>query len=66
MYSVVLDEKHSSVIPSENAGMSFVDAVNCIIDYCIDSGYNLQADYFESILDHEKEYVSGNYPVILA
>lgn len=45
-YSVVLDSKNSYIIESE-IGMSYGQACQAIIDYCSDSGYDLQQELWE-------------------
>lgn len=54
MYSVILDETNSTIVPSET-GMSFVDACKEVINYCIDSDYELQKEIWEVNLERGEQ-----------
>lgn len=66
-YSVILDEKVSSIVPTEGKGMSFKEAVNEILEYVRDAGYDLQEAIFENILkEGEQSFLDGKNTVVLA
>lgn len=49
MFQVILDEKQSYLTLVED-GMEFNEAVNHIISYCQESGYQDQAEYWKEYL----------------
>lgn len=57
MYSVILDETQSTIVPSET-GMSFMDACKSIIEYCVDSDYELQKEIWEVNLERGEQLYS--------
>jgi hypothetical protein len=58
MYYVILDETHSTIVPSET-GISFKDACKSIIEYCIDSDYELQKEIWEVNLERGEQLYSN-------
>lgn len=58
MYSVILDETRSTIVPSKT-GMSFKDACKCIIEYCTDSNYELQKEIWEVNLERGERLYSA-------
>jgi hypothetical protein len=71
MYKVVLDEKNSYIEPSET-GMSFADAVDSILEYCIEAGYDMQEGLWESVKSEGEQNFSSRHqtgasvPIIFA
>lgn len=65
-YSVILDEVSSTIVPVEN-GMSFKDAIQEVLEYVRDAGYDLQEAIFEGILqDGEQSFLDGKSNIRLA
>lgn len=66
-FSVVLDSVRSVIAPSETGeGFTWKQAISEVLDYCRDSGNDLQEGYFECVADHKDEYLSGTFPLSLA
>lgn len=64
-FSVVLDSIKSYIVPSEN-GMTFNQAINHIIEYSNESGYELQASYFSEVLKNKDDYLNGTFSLDLS
>lgn len=64
-FSVVLDSVKSYIVSSEQ-GMAFKEAIEHIIEYSSDSGYDLQEAYFYQVLDNKEEYLNGTFSISLS
>lgn len=65
-YSVILDEVSSKIIPSEDGSMTFKQAVQHVLEYVTEAGYDLQEAVFEGILrDGEDAFLEGRSNVVL-
>ena len=65
-YSVILDEVSSKIIPSEESSMTFKQAVQHVLEYVSDAGYDLQQAIFEDILqDGEDTFLAGKNSITL-
>ena len=65
-FSVILDSVHSVIVPSETKeGFTWKQAISSVIEYCQESGYKLQAEYFEVVSDNQEQYLSGQFPIVL-
>lgn len=65
-YSVILDEVSSKIIPSEESSMTFKQAVQHVLEYVSDAGYDLQQAIFEDILqDGEDAFLAGKNSITL-
>ena len=66
-FSVILDSIQSKVVPSEDTvGLTFKQAVDEIINYCQESEYSLQEEFFHLVREHQEQYLSGQFPLSLA
>lgn len=65
-FSVILDSIQSKVVPSEDSGMTFKQAVEEILDYCREAGYTLQEEFFQVVSENQEQYLAGKFPISLA
>ena len=66
-FSVILDSVHSVIVPSETKeGFTWKQAIHSVVEYCQESGYKLQAEYFEVVSDNQEDYLAGKFPLHLA
>ena len=66
-YYVVLDERCSKIIPSNDGGMTFNSAVNHILEYTKEAGYGLQEAFFEYVKESgEDVFSNGNHTINLS
>lgn len=66
-FSVILDSVHSVIVPSETKeGFTWKQAIQSVVEYCQESGYKLQAEYFEVVSDNQEDYLAGKFPLHLA
>nr|QMP83786.1 MAG: hypothetical protein [Caudoviricetes sp.] len=65
-FSIILDSIQSTIVPSDSKeGYTWTQAIQAIESYCRDSGYDLQSEYFAVVSNHQEEYLSGTFPLIL-
>lgn len=66
-YSVTLDEVASTINPSDEGNMTFGEAIQHVLDYCVEAGYDLQEAVFEAILnDGEDAFLENGSSLRLA
>ena len=66
-FSVILDSIQSKIVPSEDTvGLTFKQAVDEIINYCQEADYSLQEEFFHVVREHQEQYLSGQFPLLLA